>query len=86
MLGFCWIYVLVIVVLVLLQDFDIPTEQVPRNLPKDEDPSLVKRNKRMLGQLLGTLEVMLCIKMSFLFFLYYFYYFWFLSSLLLYGS
>ncbi|KAG1330697.1 pinin [Cocos nucifera] len=37
-------------------DFDIPTEPVPRNLPKDEDPGLVKRNKRMLGQLLGTLE------------------------------
>nr|XP_010910964.2 pinin [Elaeis guineensis] len=37
-------------------DFDIPTESMPRNLPKDEDPSLVKRNKRMLGQLLGTLE------------------------------
>eukprot|EP00252_Welwitschia_mirabilis_P024885 TRINITY_DN757_c0_g1_i5.p1 TRINITY_DN757_c0_g1~~TRINITY_DN757_c0_g1_i5.p1 ORF type:complete len:278 (+),score=87.52 TRINITY_DN757_c0_g1_i5:684-1517(+) len=31
-------------------------ESVPRILPKDEDPSLVKRNKRMLGQLLGTLE------------------------------
>ncbi|KAE9446916.1 hypothetical protein C3L33_21186, partial [Rhododendron williamsianum] len=38
-------------------DFDIPpTEHVPRVLPKDEDPSLVKRNKRMLGQLLGTLR------------------------------
>jgi pinin len=33
-----------------------PVENVPRILPKDEDPSLVKRNKRMLGQLLGTLE------------------------------
>lgn len=32
---------------------------IPRVLPKDEDPSLVKRNKRMLGQLLGTLEVSL---------------------------
>ncbi|KAF2319693.1 hypothetical protein GH714_018041 [Hevea brasiliensis] len=31
-------------------------EPVPRVLPKDEDPSLVSRNKRMLGQLLGTLE------------------------------
>ncbi|XP_065870573.1 uncharacterized protein [Euphorbia lathyris] len=31
-------------------------EHVPRVLPKDEDPSLVSRNKRMLGQLLGTLE------------------------------
>ncbi|XP_051147374.1 uncharacterized protein LOC127262633 [Andrographis paniculata] len=38
-------------------DFDIPPEQhVPRVLPKDEDPSLLNRNKRMLGQLLGTLE------------------------------
>ncbi|KAM7470407.1 hypothetical protein LguiA_008590 [Lonicera macranthoides] len=33
-----------------------PAVQVPRVLPKDEDPNLVKRNKRMLGQLLGTLE------------------------------
>lgn len=32
-------------------------EHVPRVLPKDEDPSLVNRNRRMLGQLLGTLEV-----------------------------
>eukprot|EP00252_Welwitschia_mirabilis_P024884 TRINITY_DN757_c0_g1_i4.p1 TRINITY_DN757_c0_g1~~TRINITY_DN757_c0_g1_i4.p1 ORF type:complete len:359 (+),score=117.79 TRINITY_DN757_c0_g1_i4:271-1347(+) len=31
-------------------------ESTPRILPKDEDPRLVKRNKRMLGQLLGTLE------------------------------
>ncbi|KAJ9174584.1 hypothetical protein P3X46_013219 [Hevea brasiliensis] len=31
-------------------------EPVPRVLPKDEDPSLVSRNKRMLGQLLVTLE------------------------------
>ncbi|OIW18955.1 hypothetical protein TanjilG_09149 [Lupinus angustifolius] len=38
-------------------DSDIPTaEHVPRVLPKDEDPRLVNRNKRMLGQLLGTLE------------------------------
>ncbi|XP_073034323.1 uncharacterized protein [Primulina eburnea] len=38
-------------------DFEIPpAEHVPRVLPKDEDPSLVSRNKRMLGQLLGTLE------------------------------
>ncbi|KAL5061787.1 hypothetical protein RYX36_023524 [Vicia faba] len=37
--------------------FEIPTsEHVPRVLPKNEDPSLVNRNKRMLGQLLGTLE------------------------------
>ncbi|XLT38961.1 hypothetical protein HN873_070253 [Arachis hypogaea] len=36
---------------------EIPTtEHVPRLLPKNEDPSLVNRNKRMLGQLLGTLE------------------------------
>ncbi|GLJ11757.1 hypothetical protein SUGI_0176220 [Cryptomeria japonica] len=33
-----------------------PVENVPRVLPKNEDPSLVKRNRRMLGQLLGTLE------------------------------
>ncbi|XP_022922936.1 pinin [Cucurbita moschata] len=38
-------------------DFDVPpAEHVPRILPKNEDPSLVSRNKRMLGQLLGTLE------------------------------
>ncbi|KAI4318786.1 hypothetical protein MLD38_032453 [Melastoma candidum] len=38
-------------------DFEIPEpENVPRVLPKNEDPSLVNRNKRMLGQLLGTLE------------------------------
>ncbi|CAK8530239.1 unnamed protein product [Lathyrus sativus] len=37
--------------------FEIPpSEHVPRVLPKNEDPSLVNRNKRMLGQLLGTLE------------------------------
>lgn len=36
---------------------EIPAaEHVPRVLPKNEDPSLVSRNKRMLGQLLGTLE------------------------------
>ncbi|KAF3786015.1 Pinin protein [Nymphaea thermarum] len=35
---------------------DIPTgEPVPRVLPKDEDPTLVNRNKRMLNRLLGTL-------------------------------
>ncbi|KAJ3697757.1 hypothetical protein LUZ61_001462 [Rhynchospora tenuis] len=33
-----------------------PPEPLPRVFPKDEDPSLVKRNRRMLGQLLGTLE------------------------------
>ncbi|KAH0455803.1 hypothetical protein IEQ34_015835 [Dendrobium chrysotoxum] len=39
------------------QDYDaIPTETVPRVLPKEDDPNLVKRNRRMLGQLLGTLE------------------------------
>ncbi|KAK4254354.1 hypothetical protein QN277_009750 [Acacia crassicarpa] len=38
-------------------DSEIPAaESVPRVLPKDEDPRLVNRNKRMLGQLLGTLE------------------------------
>ncbi|GMN59046.1 hypothetical protein TIFTF001_028133 [Ficus carica] len=42
---------------VIRKDFDIPSnEHVPRVLPKDEDPSLVNRNRRMLGQLLGTLE------------------------------
>ncbi|XP_042010764.1 pinin-like [Salvia splendens] len=42
---------------ILELDFEIPpAEHVPRVLPKDEDPSLVSRNKRMLGQLLGTLE------------------------------
>ncbi|KAM3377624.1 pinin [Capsicum galapagoense] len=40
-----------------IHDFDIPPpEPVPRVLPKNEDPKLVSRNKRMLGQLLGTLE------------------------------
>ncbi|XP_062029392.1 uncharacterized protein LOC133745350 [Rosa rugosa] len=39
------------------KEFDFPaTDHVPRVLPKQEDPSLVNRNKRMLGQLLGTLE------------------------------
>nr|XP_043630590.1 pinin [Erigeron canadensis] len=33
-----------------------PSDNVPRILPKNEDPSLVNRNRRMLGQLLGTLE------------------------------
>ncbi|XP_077224385.1 protein-protein interaction regulator family protein [Tasmannia lanceolata] len=38
-------------------DVDVQAiEHVPRVLPKNEDPSLVKRNRRMLGQLLGTLE------------------------------
>ena len=45
--------------------FEVPaTEHVPRVLPKDEDPSLVKRNRRMLGQLLGTLEVLLKLLLS----------------------
>ncbi|XP_057976700.1 uncharacterized protein LOC131163897 [Malania oleifera] len=40
-----------------VKDFEAPvTEHVPRVLPKDVDPSVVNRNKRMLGQLLGTLE------------------------------
>ncbi|PWA85951.1 Pinin/SDK/MemA protein [Artemisia annua] len=34
-----------------------PSENVPRVLPKDEDPKLVNRNRRMLGNLLGTLEI-----------------------------
>ncbi|KAL6180536.1 hypothetical protein ACLB2K_047198 [Fragaria x ananassa] len=39
------------------KDFDIPaTEHVPRVMPKQEDPSVVNRNKRMLGHVLGTLE------------------------------
>ncbi|XP_052206033.1 uncharacterized protein LOC127810539 [Diospyros lotus] len=38
-------------------DYEVPpTEHVPRMLPKNEDPRLVNRNRRMLGQLLGTLE------------------------------
>ncbi|CAK9145956.1 unnamed protein product [Ilex paraguariensis] len=38
-------------------DLEIPPRvHFPRVLPKNEDPSLVNRNKRMLGQLLGTLE------------------------------
>ncbi|KAL4196621.1 hypothetical protein AMTRI_Chr04g184110 [Amborella trichopoda] len=36
----------------------LPVDQVPRVLPKDEDPNLVKRNKRMFVQLLGTLEAL----------------------------
>lgn len=35
---------------------DHQVKEVPRVLPKDEDPRLVNRNRRMLGQLLGTLE------------------------------
>ncbi|XVE94017.1 hypothetical protein REPUB_Repub01dG0244000 [Reevesia pubescens] len=41
----------------LKKDTEAPiAEHVPRILPKNEDPSLINRNKRMLGQLLGTLE------------------------------
>jgi len=35
--------------------FALP-EPAPRVLPKNEDPKLVNRNRRMLGNLLGTLE------------------------------
>ncbi|KNA08675.1 hypothetical protein SOVF_160530 isoform B [Spinacia oleracea] len=35
---------------------DHQVKEVPRVLPKDEDPRLVNRNRRMLGRLLGTLE------------------------------
>uniref|UniRef100_A0A0E0KHX3 Pinin/SDK/MemA protein domain-containing protein n=1 Tax=Oryza punctata TaxID=4537 RepID=A0A0E0KHX3_ORYPU len=40
------------------RELDMPLpEPLPREFPKDEDPGLVKRNKRMLGKLLvGTLE------------------------------
>lgn len=43
----------------MLQELDMSLpEPLPREFPKDEDQSLVKRNKRMLGKLLvGTLEV-----------------------------
>ncbi|KAF8086912.1 hypothetical protein N665_0609s0042 [Sinapis alba] len=37
------------------EDMALP-EPAPRQLPKNEDPSLVNRNRRMLGNLLGTLE------------------------------
>ncbi|KAE8728550.1 protein interaction regulator family protein isoform 2 [Hibiscus syriacus] len=41
----------------LKKDAEVPiADHVPRILPKDEDPSLINRNRRMLGQLLGTLE------------------------------
>ncbi|KAK8475010.1 hypothetical protein V6N13_117169 [Hibiscus sabdariffa] len=41
----------------LNKDVEAPiAEHVPRILPRDEDPSLINRNRRMLGQLLGTLE------------------------------
>ncbi|GAB2299225.1 hypothetical protein Dimus_033296 [Dionaea muscipula] len=39
------------------KDFEYQEPQpIPRVLPKDQDPNLVSRNRRMLGQLLGTLE------------------------------
>ncbi|KMZ74082.1 Protein-protein interaction regulator family protein [Zostera marina] len=38
-------------------NYDVPSEEhTPRVMPKNEDPNLVKRNRRMLSQLLGTLE------------------------------
>ncbi|KAG2546610.1 pinin-like [Panicum virgatum] len=38
-------------------DYNSLPEPAPRELPKNDDPNMVKRNKRMLGQLLvGTLE------------------------------
>ncbi|KAK9698266.1 hypothetical protein RND81_08G092500 [Saponaria officinalis] len=40
----------------LQNGLDFPEKVVPRVLPKNEDEALVKRNRRMLGQLLGTLE------------------------------
>jgi len=49
-----------------LQDYNSLPEPAPRELPKNDDPNMVRRNKRMLGQLLvGTLEVKesLCIMM-----------------------
>ena len=42
-------------------------EPAPRNLPKNEDPKLVNRNRRMLGNLLGTLEVFFYITWTLLF-------------------
>ena len=45
--------------IIWLQELDnqLP-EPLPRPAPKEEDQSLVRRNKRMLGKLLvGTLEV-----------------------------
>jgi len=45
--------------------FALP-EPAPRVLPKNEDPKLVNRNRRMLGNLLGTLEVFAEIHMNLL--------------------
>ena len=50
----------ILIISLCFQDFEAPvTDHVPRVLPKNDDPSLVNRNKRMLGQLIGTLEVCL---------------------------
>lgn len=55
----CRFVKLVFIGTICLQDYNmLPPEPLPRVFPKDENPSLVKRNKRMLGQLLGTLEVL----------------------------
>ncbi|KAH9606639.1 hypothetical protein KSS87_013075 [Heliosperma pusillum] len=35
---------------------DYQAKEVPRVFPKNDDPTLVNRNKRMLGRILGTLE------------------------------
>ncbi|ONM08207.1 Pinin/SDK/memA/ protein conserved region containing protein [Zea mays] len=41
----------------VVKDYNSLPEPAPRELPRNEDPNLVRRNKRMLGQLLvGTLE------------------------------
>lgn len=58
MISYCLSPISIYFAFILSQDFEAPpTEHVPRVLPKNEDPRLVNRNKRMLGQLLGTLEV-----------------------------
>ncbi|KAH7432475.1 hypothetical protein KP509_07G024200 [Ceratopteris richardii] len=38
------------------KDFDQAAEPVPRVLTKEENPNLAKRNRRMFGALLGTLQ------------------------------
>jgi hypothetical protein len=35
----------------------LPAEPLPRVLPKTNDPNIAKRNRRMFGALIGTLEV-----------------------------